>query len=124
MLQPARRLSYLFGGSGIYPCEEGDSMPEDEAGVIARLFAQEGPEIAAGTVQIKAIAREPGLRSKLAVHSKDPRVDCIAACVGVRGVRLKNVIDALGGERVDLVRWLDSPVDLIATALQPAAIER
>jgi len=98
-------------------------MPDD-TGAVVRLFAQEVPEIAAGTVQIKAVARRPGLRSKLAVLSSDPRVDAIAVCVGVRGFRIKNVIDALSGERIDLVRWQDSPEQLIVDSLQPAAIER
>src|SRR5262249_8665416 len=96
----------------------------DDIGLVARLFAQEVPEIAAGNIQIKAIARKPGYRSKLALRSQDPRVDCIGACVGIRGSRLKNVVDALGGERIDLVRWHDTPELLIVNALQPAAIER
>jgi N utilization substance protein A len=98
-------------------------MPDD-TGAVVRLFAQEVPEIAAGTVEIKAIARTSGYRSKLAVYSHDPRVDGIAACVGVRGFRIKNVVDALGGERIDLVRWLESPEELIVNSLQPAVIER
>jgi N utilization substance protein A len=96
----------------------------DDIELVARLFEQEVPEIAAGSTQIKAIARKPGYRSKLALRSQDPRVDCIGVCVGVRGFRIKNVADALGGERIDLVRWHDSPELLIANALQPAAIER
>jgi N utilization substance protein A len=76
-------------------------MPDD-TGAVVRLFAQEVPEIAAGTVEIKAIARKPGYRSKLAVYSHDPHVNGIAACVGVRRFRLKNVVDALGGERIDI----------------------
>ena len=98
-------------------------MPDD-TGPVARLFAREVPEIAAGSIEIKAIARKPGYRSKLALHSRDPRVDCIGACVGVRGFHIKNIADALGGERIDLIRWHDSPEQLIANALQPAAIER
>ena len=98
-------------------------MPDD-TGTVVRLFAQEVPEVAAGTVEIKAIARRPGYRSKLAVLSRDPRVDAIAACVGIRGFRIKNVIDALGGERIDLVRWLESPEEMIVNSLQPAVIER
>ena len=99
-------------------------MPEDDASAVARLFSREVPEIAAGTVEIKAIARKPGYRTKLAVHSLDAQVDGVAACVGVRGFRIKNVIDALGGERIDLVRWLDSAEEMIVNSLQPAAIER
>jgi N utilization substance protein A len=99
-------------------------MPEDDVGTVARLFSREVPEIAAGIVQIKAIARKPGYRCKLAVHSNDPRVDGITACIGVGGFRIKNVVDTLRGERVDLVRWVDSPEQLIANSLQPAEIQR
>jgi N utilization substance protein A len=98
-------------------------MSHDTAAVV-RLFAQEIPEIAAGTVEIKAIARKPGYRSKLALYSRDPRVDCVGACVGVRGFRIKNIVDELGGERIDLFRWSDTAEQLITNALQPAAIER
>src|SRR5262249_12899809 len=63
-------------------------------------------------------------RSKVAVFSRDPRVDCVGACVGVRGHRIKKVVERLGGERIDLFRWDDSPEELITHALQPAAIER
>ena len=82
------------------------------------------PEIASGSIEIKAIARKSGYRSKVAVQSQDPTLDCIDACVGVRGNRIKNIVDALGGERIDLVRWSDSPEQLIANALQPADVDR
>jgi transcription termination/antitermination protein NusA len=99
-------------------------MPDDDIGAVAHLFSREVPEIAAGAVEIVAIARKPGYRCKLVVRSLDPRVDCVAACVGIRGCRIKNVIDALDGERIDVIRWNNSPAELIANALQPAAIER
>src|SRR5690242_1315652 len=101
----------------------GAPMPNDEADVVARLFAREVPEIADGVIEIKAIARRPGIRSKLALSSHDPRVDCVGACVGIRGSRIKNVIEQLDGERIDLIRWHDSPETLIANALQPAHIK-
>jgi N utilization substance protein A len=99
-------------------------MPNEETAVIARLFAQEIPEIAAGVVEIKAIARRAGYRTKIAVSSIDLKVDCVGVCVGVRGSRIKNIVDELGGERIDILRWNDSPETLIVTALQPAAIEK
>ena len=99
-------------------------MANEETDFIARLFAQEIPEIAAGVIEIKAIARKPGSRSKLALQSHDPRVDCISACVGVRGARIKKIVGALGGERIDLHPWHESVEQLIANALQPAAIEQ
>jgi transcription termination/antitermination protein NusA len=99
-------------------------MGDDDIGSVLRLFAQEIPEITAGSVEIKAIARTPGYRCKLALHSQDPSVDCISVCVGRRGVHIKNIVDALGGERIDLIRWDESPERLIANAMQPAAIEK
>jgi N utilization substance protein A len=87
------------------------------------LFENEIPEIADHTIEIKAIAREAGYRSKVAVSSIDMKVDCVGACVGVRGSRIKNIIDELGGERIDIVRWNDALQVMIPNALQPAAIE-
>src|SRR4051812_48383145 len=91
--------------------------------LVQRLFEQEIPEIADGVIQIRAMAREPGYRSKVAVSSSDPRVDCVGACVGVRGNRIKNIVDELGGERIDIVRWSDDLQVLIPNALQPAEVE-
>jgi len=96
-------------------------MPQEE--VVAGLLAQFVPEIAVGDVEIKAIARRPGLHTKLAVRSRDAKLDCIGACVGVRGSRIIHVVDLLDGERIELVRWHDQPESLIRSALQPAAIE-
>ena len=83
------------------------------------------PEIADEIViQIRAMAREPGYRSKVAVSSSDPRVDCVGACVGVRGNRIKNIVDELAGERIDIVRWDENLEVLIPNALQPAEVEQ
>ncbi|MCI0460678.1 MAG: transcription termination factor NusA [Gemmataceae bacterium] len=90
---------------------------------VRRLFENEIPEIADRTIEIKALAREAGYRSKIAVSSIDLKVDCVGACVGVRGSRIKNIVDELGGERIDIVRWNDSLQVLIPNALQPAQIE-
>ena len=92
--------------------------------LVQRLFEQEIPEIADGVIEIKAMSREPGYRSKVAVTSSDPRVDCVGACVGVRGNRIKNIVDELSGERIDIVRWSDDLEDLIPNALQPAEVEQ
>jgi N utilization substance protein A len=70
------------------------------------------------------MAREPGYRSKVAVSSSDPRVDCVGACVGVRGNRIKNIVDELAGERIDIVRWDENLEVLIPNALQPAEVEQ
>jgi N utilization substance protein A len=90
---------------------------------VRRLFENEIPEIADRTIEIKAVAREAGYRSKVAVSSIDMKVDCVGACVGVRGSRIKNIVDELGGERIDIVRWNDSLQVLIPNALQPAQVE-
>jgi len=91
--------------------------------LVQRLFEQEIPEITEGIIEIKNIAREPGYRSKVAVSSYDQRVDCVGACVGVRGNRIKNIVDELSGERIDIVRWSDDKQVLIPNALQPAEVE-
>ncbi len=91
--------------------------------LVQRLFEQEIPEIAEGVIEIRAIAREPGYRTKVAVSSTDQRVDCVGACVGVRGNRIKNIVDELAGERIDIVRYSDDMQVLIPNALQPAEVE-
>ena len=90
---------------------------------VRRLFENEIPEISDRTIEIKAVSREAGYRSKVAVSSIDTKVDCVGACVGVRGSRIKNIVDELGGERIDIVRWNDSLQVLIPYALQPAVVE-
>jgi N utilization substance protein A len=90
---------------------------------VRRLFELEIPEIADGVIVIRALAREAGYRSKVAVTSLDTKVDAVGACVGVRGTRIKNIVDELGGERIDIVRWNESLQVLIPNALQPAEIE-
>ncbi len=90
--------------------------------LVRRLFDLEVPEIADGIIEIKRVVREPGYRTKMAVQSIDPRIDCIGACVGVRGSRIKAVIDELRGERIDIIRWSDSLETLIMNGLKPAVI--
>lgn len=92
--------------------------------LVQRLFEQEIPEIGEGVIEINAISREPGHRSKVAVSSSDQRVDCVGACVGIRGNRIKNITSELAGERIDIVRWSDDPLVLIPSALQPAEVEQ
>ena len=91
-------------------------------GLIKRLFELEVPEISAGVVEIKAAAREPGHRTKIAVWSNDPNVDPVGACVGARGSRVRMVTNELRGERVDVVPFSDDPVELIQNALAPARV--
>jgi N utilization substance protein A len=90
---------------------------------VRRLFEKEIPEIAERVIEIKSVAREAGYRAKVAVLSIDSKVDCVGACVGVRGTRIKNVVDELAGERIDIVRWNDSLQVMIPNALQPAEID-
>jgi N utilization substance protein A len=91
-------------------------------GLIKRLFELEVPEISSGAVEIKAAAREPGHRTKIAVWSNDPNVDPVGACVGARGSRVRMVTNELRGERVDVVPFSDDPVELIQSALAPARV--
>jgi len=90
--------------------------------LISKLFELEVPEVASGTVVIKAIAREPGFRTKIAVVSNEQGVDPIGACVGQRGTRIMAVINELGGEKIDVISWEDKPEKFIANALSPAKI--
>src|SRR5687767_6083627 len=90
--------------------------------LIRRLFEREVPEVGERTIEIKALAREPGHRTKIAVSSIDSKVDAVGACVGVRGSRIKNIVDELGGEKIDIVRWNESSQILIGNALKPAEV--
>jgi N utilization substance protein A len=90
---------------------------------IRRLFEQEVPEVSERVIEIRAMARESGFRTKLAVSSIDSKVDAVGACVGVRGSRIRNIVDELNGEKIDIVRWNESSQVLIANALKPAEVE-
>ena len=90
--------------------------------LIRRLFELEVPEIFRGTVEIKAIAREPGFRSKVAVYSRQEGIDPVGACVGLRGIRIQNVVNELNGERIDVVQWDPDPAKFVANALSPAQV--
>ena len=90
---------------------------------IRKLFEAEVPEVAERVIEIKAMSREAGFRTKIAVSSIDSKVDAVGACVGVRGSRIRNIVDELGGEKIDIVRWNESSQILIANALKPAEVE-
>jgi N utilization substance protein A len=87
---------------------------------VRRLFELEVTEIADGTVSIEAMAREPGYRTKIAVNSSDPKVDPVGACVGARGARVKTIVRELGGEKIDIIRFYQDPLQLLEEALKPA----
>ncbi|MBI2873862.1 MAG: transcription termination/antitermination protein NusA [Firmicutes bacterium] len=91
-------------------------------GLLKRLFELEVPEIHDGIVLIKAVAREPGIRSKIAVSSTDDNVDPVGACVGPRGTRVQAVVAELKGEKIDIVRWGSAATDFVANALSPAKV--
>jgi N utilization substance protein A len=91
---------------------------------IRKLFELEVPEVSEGIIEIKALSREAGYRSKVAVVSNDSKVDAVGACVGVRGSRIKSIVDELNGEKIDIVRWNDSSTVLIGNALKPAEVNQ
>lgn len=90
---------------------------------IRRLFEMEVPEVSERIILVRALAREAGYRTKLAVSSIDSKVDAVGACVGVRGSRIRNIVDELGGEKIDIVRWNESSQILISNALKPAEVK-
>lgn len=92
------------------------------AEIVRELFELEVPEIEDGIVEIKSIAREAGFRTKLAVHSNDPEIDSVGACIGPRGSRIQTIVGELKNEKIDIVRWSEDPVEYIVNALSPARI--
>lgn len=91
-------------------------------GLLKRLFELEVPEIHDGVVEIKSVSREPGLRSKIAVYSRDENVDPVGACVGHKGMRVQTIVNELRGEKIDIVKWSVDPAKYIANALSPAKV--
>lgn len=91
-------------------------------GLLKRLFELEVPEIYEGVVELKSVAREPGMRSKIAVFSRDENVDPVGACVGPKGQRVQNIVDELGDEKIDIVKWDEDPALFIAQSLSPAKV--
>lgn len=92
------------------------------AEIVRELFELEVPEIEDGIVEIKSIAREAGFRTKLAVHSNDPEIDSVGACIGPRGSRIQTIVGELKNEKIDIVRWSQDPVEYIVNGLSPARI--
>ncbi len=91
-------------------------------GLLKRLFELEVPEIHDGIVEIKSVAREPGLRSKIAVYSRDETIDPVGSCVGHKGMRVQTIVNELKGEKIDIVKWNADPAKYIANALSPAKV--
>jgi len=95
-------------------------VSRSDARLIRRLFEQEVPEIQSGAVEIMEIAREPGLRSKVAVAARQEKVDPVGSCVGVRGVRIQNIVNEFYGEKIDVIEWASDTATFISNALSPA----
>ena len=91
-------------------------------GMIKRMFETDIPEISDGTVLVKAIAREAGSRTKIAVLSRDPEVDAVGACIGTRGMRTASIVEELKGEKIDVIQYSENPEEFIAAALSPASV--
>ena len=91
-------------------------------GLVKRMFEIEVPEIYDGTVEIKAIAREAGARTKMAVASQDPNVDPVGACIGAHGARVEKIVEELNGEKIDIIKWSDDITEFISAALSPAKV--
>ena len=91
-------------------------------GLVKRLFEMQVPEIFDGTVEIKAVSREAGSRTKLAVQAHDENVDAVGACIGAKGIRVAEIVEELGGEKIDIIEYSDDPEKFIAAALAPAKV--
>ena len=89
---------------------------------LEKLFGYESPEVASGVVEIKAIAREPGSRSKIAVWTEDANIDPVGSCVGQKGVRVSTVMNELGGEKIDIIEWSPDPAEFVQKSLSPAKV--
>lgn len=92
-------------------------------GLLKKLFEIEIPEISSGIIEIKSLAREAGSRAKVAVYSKVPNIDTVGACIGQRGARIKNIVDELNGERIDIVEWKPIVKEFVSAVLSPAVVE-
>ena len=99
-------------------------LSRSHPGLVKRLFELEVPEVKDGTVEMKAIAREAGSRTKMAVYTEFENVDPVGACVGTRGARVQAIVDELHGEKIDIIAWSEDPQELIASVLSPAKVEK
>ena len=91
-------------------------------GLLRKLFELEIPEIAEGLIEIKSVAREAGSRAKIAVYSADKNIDTVGACIGQKGLRIKNIVDELNGEKIDIVEWKESIEEFVSAVLSPAKV--
>ena len=98
------------------------TVSRSHPGLVKRLFELEGPEIAEGEVLIKNISREAGSRTKISVYAEDPNIDPVGSCVGHRGIRVQKVVEELRGEKIDIIKWSEDPMEYISSALSPARV--
>ena len=99
------------------------TLSRTHAGLVKRIFELEIPEIADGVVIIKGICREAGSRTKIAVYSRDEDVDAVGACIGAHGMRINAIVESICGEKIDIIKYSDDPVEYVAAALSPAPVE-
>jgi N utilization substance protein A len=120
--QPGQRIKVFLVSVNTTPKGPEIVVSRSHPEMVRKLFAIEVPEISAGSVEIKAIAREAGSRTKTAVFSNQKNIDPVGSCVGQRGTRVQTVIGELGGEKIDIIEWSDDPIKFISNALSPAKI--
>jgi transcription termination/antitermination protein NusA len=120
--RPGRRMKFYLLEIHRTPKGPQIVVSRSHRNLVRRLLELEVPEIFNGTVEIRAIAREPGSRSKVAVSARQDGVDPVGACVGIRGVRIQNVVNELSGERIDVIEWNADPATFVGKALSPAQV--
>jgi len=122
-LNSGQRISFLLKDIIDTPHGKQIILSRKSDDFIKKVFEREVPEIASGSVKIVKIAREPGVRTKIAVFTDQPGVDPVGSCVGQKGVRVQTVTNELGGERVDIIPWTENAIDLIKSTLKPVEVE-
>ncbi|KKQ73629.1 MAG: Transcription termination factor NusA [Candidatus Woesebacteria bacterium GW2011_GWB1_38_5b] len=121
-LSPNQRLSFLLKKIEDGPRGKEIILSRADPQFVVKLFEREVPEIGSKSVEIRTIAREPGIRSKIAVYSNQSGVDPVGSCVGQKGVRVQTVTNELGGERVDIIPWNEDKIELIKASLSPVEV--
>jgi len=121
-LESGQRLTFLLKAIEDTPRGKQIILSRADVDFVKKIFAREVPEIASGSVEIKALVREPGIRTKIAVYSNQPGVDPVGSCVGQKGVRVQSVTNELGGERVDIVPWMEDREQYLKAAFSPVEV--
>lgn len=121
-LNPSQRLTFLLKEIIDSPRGKQIVLSRVDPEFVRKVFAREVPEISSGSVEIKGVSREPGVRTKIAVYSSQPGVDPVGSCVGQKGIRVQSVTNELGGERVDIIPWTDDIEEFIKGTLAPVEV--